>query len=521
MRDPLCVGDASDLSPLELEPGSVRCTITSPPYWDLKTYADGDAREIGCGQSKPEYLEAVGRVLEQVSKLSREDGVLWLVADTIRDRTKVSSGLAELTPLPFELAQVARENDWRLQEIVIWKKDKTLPYSGQGKLRNLMEYVLFFTRSGDFIHRPFRCAERHLPQAEWLAGWPERYHPLGRRPSNVWEIDLDTQGNWDHVTVGRHACPFPQELVAKCIELSTEKGDIVLDPFAGIGTVVAQAIAMGRRGAGMELNPTNVATFREQVLPVFQKEWEAEAEQRRLARADQRNEAALIMRLRLLKAGKELLRAVQRVANSRADDHPAARVERIVVLGSPDIGTGIDVDAGTICRAGGTLLLIGELDSAEQDVLREELNRLLGAAPFTTFGLEFEVDTVTVAELARRTNVDSLLEFGLSRHGAYTAPLDERLFDAPPPLVTDISLQTAVQGDGQSELGRAQKRGERQLLSSELAGGYSLEVIAQRIGVSQVELRQLLIEHRLLEKPQSFAVALPGQLTMPPETPLP
>jgi DNA modification methylase len=520
MRDPLCVGDASDLSPLGLRPGSVRCTITSPPYWDLKTYADGDPREIGCGQSKPEYLDAVGSVLGQVFELSREDGVLWLVADTFRDRTKVSSGLAELMPLPFELAQVAREKGWRLQEIVIWKKDKTLPYSGQGKLRNLMEYVLFFTRSADFLHRPFRCAERHLPQAQWLAGWPERYHPLGRRPSNVWEIDLDTQGNWDHAAVGRHACPFPQGLVANCIELTTDKGDIVLDPFAGIGTVVAQAIAMGRRGVGMELNPSNVATFQEQVLPVFQKDWEADAEQRRLARADQRNEAALIMRLRLLKAGKELLRAVQRLANVRPDDHPAARVERVVVLGAPDIGTGVDVDDGTVCRAGGTLLLIGELESAEQDVLREELDKLLGAPPFTIFGIEFQADTVTAAELAQRTDVDSLVEFGLSRHGAYTAPLDERLFDAPPRLVTDIGLQTAVQGDGESELDRAHKRGERQLLASELAAGYSLEVIAQRVGVPQAELRKLLIEHQLLEEPQSFAVSLPGQLTMPPETPL-
>jgi DNA modification methylase len=520
MRDPLCVGDARDLSSLGLQPGSVRCTITSPPYWELKTYADGDDREIGCDQSKQDYLDAVGLVLEQVAELTREDGVLWLVADTIRDRTDVSSGLAELTPLPFELAAVARSKGWRFQEVVVWHKDKTLPYSGQGKLRNLMEYVLFFTRSGDFLHRPFRCTERHLPRAEWLAGWPERYHPLGLRPPNVWKINLDTQGMWDHLA-GRHACPFPQELVARCIELTSDKGDIVLDPFAGIGTVVAQAIAMGRSGVGMELHPANVETFQDHVLPEFQKNWEADAEKRRLERADQRNEAELIMRLRLLKAGKELLRAVQRLANARADGHPTAQVERVVVLGSPDLGTGVDIDAGTVCRAGGTLLLIGELEPAEQDILREELDRLLSAPPFTTFGIEFKADTVTAAELAQRTDVGSLLEFGLSRKGAFTAPLDDQLFESPPQLVTDLSLPTAVPGDSETELIRARKRGERQLLASELAAGHTMEVIAQRIGVPQAELRQLLIEHGLLEKPQSFAVSLPGQPAMPPETQLP
>jgi DNA modification methylase len=516
MRDPLCVGDARNLSSLGLQPGSVRCTITSPPYWDLKTYADEDAREIGFRQSKQEYLDAVGLVLEQVAELSREDGVLWLVADTLRDRSNVSSGLAEMTLLPFELAEVARGKGWRLQDVVIWHKDKTLPYSGQGKLRNLIEYVLFFTRSGDFLHRPFRCTERHIPKAEWLAGWPDRYHPLGLRLSNVWEIDLDTQGNWDHAAAGRHACPFPQELVARCIELTTDKGDIVLDPFAGIGTVVAQAIAMGRSGVGMELHPANVETFQAHVLPEFQKNWEADAEKRRLERADQRNEAELIMRLRLLKAGKELLKAVQRLANARADGHPAAQVERVVVLGSSKLGTEIDVDAGTICRAGGDLLLVGEMEPAEQVQLREELSALRKVPPFTTFGIEFEADTVTPDELAKRTDVSHLLEFGLSRHGAFTAPLDEHLFDSPPQLLTDLQLLIAVPGDRVTELERARKRGERQLLTSELSAGHSLEMIAQRVGVSQAELRKLLIEHQLLDKPESFAVSLPGQLIMQP-----
>jgi DNA modification methylase len=517
-EDPLYQGDARDLSALGLEPGSVRCIITSPPYWDLKIYSD-DPREIGSAQeTKEQYLESVGDVLGQLAELSREDGVLWLVADTMRERKKGSSGLTELTPLPFELAEVARAKGWRFQDVIVWHKDKTLPYSGQGKLRNLMEYVLFLTRSEDFLHRPFRRTERHLPEAKWLAGWPERYHPLGLRPSNVWPIKLDTQGNWDNVP-GRHACPFPQELVARCIELTSDKGDIVLDPFSGIGTVVAQAIAMGRRGIGMELNPANIATFHDHVLPEFQREWEAEAEQRRLARADQRNEAELIMRLRLLKAGRELLKAVQRLANSRADGHPAGQIERVAVLASPELGTGIDVDAGTICRAGGTLLLIGELDLAERKRVREDIDPLLQASPFTTYGIEYEVEIATPSGLVELVGEQELREFGLSRHGAFTAPLDERLFDSPPQLVTNINLPTAVQGDGESEFDRARKRGERQLLTSELAAGHTLEVIAQRVGLPQARLRELMMEHQLLEKPQSFAISLPGQLTTLPVTP--
>jgi hypothetical protein len=320
---------------------------------------------------------------------------------------------------------------------------------------------------------------------------------------------------------GRHACPFPQELVARCIELTTDKGDIVLDPFAGIGTVVAQAIAMGRSGLGVELNPDNVKTFHDHVLPEFQKSWEADAAKRRLEREDQRDEATLIMKLRLLKAGKELLRATQRLANARAESHPAGQIERVVVLASPELASSMDIDAGTICRAGGRLLLVGELDAAGQGQLREELAGLLSAAPFTTFGIRFEADTVTAKELAGLCDLEKLVEFGLSRRGAFTAPLDERLFDSPPQLITDIELPTAIAGDNDTELDRARMEGERRLLASELAAGHPLKAIAQRVGLPQAALQELLIEHELVEKPQSFAVSLPGQEVMLPETQLP
>jgi hypothetical protein len=508
-------GDARDLSVLSLTAGSVRCTITSPPYWHLKRYAEHeDEREIGIEQDKQDYLGDVGRVLSQVYDLTREDGVLWLVADTMRDRTNTPAGLAEIMPLPFELAAVARKAGWRFQDIVIWEKNKTLPYSGQGKLRNLIEYVLFFTRGTAFTHRPYRCAEQHLPGATWLAGWPERYHPLGKRPSNVWKFRLDTQGMWKQAAA-RHACPFPQALVAQCIDLTTDSGDIVLDPFAGIGTVVAQAIAMGRNGVGLELNPTNVHTFHEQVLPDFQRRWEAEAEVRRLKRADQRVEAQLIMRLRLLKAGKEMHRALKRLAGASAE-HPAASVRTVVALQGERLGEIIELDEGLVERRGRLLVVV---ERPEAKTLLGEARALLETSAFTSLGIELDLDVVTHAELSERTDA-KLQEFSLSRQGAFTSPIDPRLFDAPA-LLTDVELEPAVNGEPETELDRARERGELELLRAELTAGRSLPVIARRIGVTQVKLRELLLAHGLLEEPKSFAVSLPDQLTIEPPTPSP
>ena len=51
----------------------------------------------------------------------------------------------------------------------------------------------------------------------------------------------------------RHICPLQLEVIQRCIELWTNPNDIVLDPFAGIGSSPYVAVTLGRRGIGFEL----------------------------------------------------------------------------------------------------------------------------------------------------------------------------------------------------------------------------------------------------------------------------
>lgn len=507
------VGDARQLQEQDIALESVDCIITSPPYWRLKRYAEGDEREIGFGHTRSEYLEAVGEVLEQCLDVTKPTGVLWLVVDTLRENSR-RPGPGELVPLPFELAEVARSKGWRFQDVVIWEKNKTLPYSGTGKLRNLIEYVLFFTKSQEFKHRPYRCAERHLPNAEWLAGWPERYHPLGRRPANIWQIDIDTQGMWDH-SQRLHFCPFPQELVARCIDLTTDKGDVVLDPFAGIGTVPAQAIAMGRDGRGIELNPDFVEVFEQRVLSEFQASWEAQAEHRRLSRADQLEEALTIFKIRLLKAGKELSRAIDRLAQGTSRSHPADAVESVVAVEPPDLAGYVDIDEGWIGRPPARLVVLASLSDEQKSQLASELAELLGKPPFTTFGLEITLELESPDVLLDPPDeLSTILEFGQSRNGAFTSPLDPRLFPEKPRLLTTVELTTMLYADRHTPLEEVRRTAERKLLQREIASGADLAEIAMRVGLPQADLQKKLVEYELVDQPRSFAIALPNQLAV-------
>ena len=77
-------------------------------------------------------------------------------------------------------------------------------------------------------------------------------NPRGKNPSNVWEIATRAHYGNEHFAI------FPEELVEIIIKFATEKGDYVLDPFAGRGTTGIAAVALGRKFVGIDLYMKNV-----------------------------------------------------------------------------------------------------------------------------------------------------------------------------------------------------------------------------------------------------------------------
>jgi DNA modification methylase len=53
----------------------------------------------------------------------------------------------------------------------------------------------------------------------------------------------------------RHICPLQIDVIERCLTLYSNPGDLVLDPFNGIGSTGYQAVKMGRKYIGIELKP--------------------------------------------------------------------------------------------------------------------------------------------------------------------------------------------------------------------------------------------------------------------------
>lgn len=279
----------------------VDVVITSPPYADLKDY--GSTNQIGHGQDyEKEYLPALKDVFQQCFDVTKETGSMWIVVDSFRKG-------GEVEMLPFKLAALCQEIGWKWSDVIIWDKGKTLPWSHKGRLRKIFEYVLFFTKSPRHKYYIDRIKDPDSLK-EWWVKYPERYALKGKVPANIWSIPIPVQGSWAPNPI-KHACPFPPQLVERMLLLTTDKKDLVLDPFSGSGVVLAQALCMGRRYIGFELNPDYVERFKNNVLPSIRKR--SEAARKEMLQAERRSKEfeGKLRKLRLLKYPKAILKALR------------------------------------------------------------------------------------------------------------------------------------------------------------------------------------------------------------------
>lgn len=99
---------------------------------------------------------------------------------------------------------------------------------------------IIWDRRGTSGHANRRC--RMSDERIFQIGKPHKFNDMGY--TTVWQI-LPSKN------IG-HVCSFPDELVRRCILMSTEEGDIVFDPFLGSGTTAIVAKNLNRQFIGIE-----------------------------------------------------------------------------------------------------------------------------------------------------------------------------------------------------------------------------------------------------------------------------
>jgi DNA modification methylase len=283
-----------------LAPESVRLVVTSIPFSNLFMYSGknedvGNSWDPGTDSRQSHFGLHMRFFAEQLHRVMRPGCVVAIHVQQLV-ATKVQHGY--MGRRNFRDATIAimerdpeRPDDRRFDfvgEIVVPKNPQRIAQAQ--KLHSLLfvtgmrdgrrlapavnDYVLLFAKPGDdgepvpCLHDPNKNPNGWLSKNEWI-----------RDASGVWDDiqETDVLEGWKGARDEgdeKHVCPLQTEIPRRLIRLYTNRGDVVMDPFTGIGTVPNVALELERRAYGFELKESyhrqalkNAAKARQAVTP--------------------------------------------------------------------------------------------------------------------------------------------------------------------------------------------------------------------------------------------------------------
>lgn len=226
----ILTGDCLEILPT-LPKASVQMVFLDPPYNIGLDYGNGTKADQ---LSPAKYLSQMERLLTHCIDLLTPSGSLWFL---ISERWADHIGLMLSDRLPRRNRIIWRETFGQYRE----------DQFGPGH-RHLFWHVM------DRKQSPFYADEIRIESQRMRNGDTRAKGP--RVPDDVWEIPRLVGTAKERL--GEHPCQLPETLIERVIRCSTQKGDLVLDPTAGSGTILRCAQRLERRSIGIEQQPAFV-----------------------------------------------------------------------------------------------------------------------------------------------------------------------------------------------------------------------------------------------------------------------
>jgi len=156
-----------------LPDNSIDCCVTSPPYFGLRDY--GTAEQIGLEETPELFIDALVQVFEQVKRVLKKEGTLWLnLGDTynaykantgdtafagMSGRPTHKKGLTttslknkDLIGIPWMAAFALRSAGWYLRQDIIWHKPNPMPESVTDRCTKSHEYIFLLSKSPKYYY---------------------------------------------------------------------------------------------------------------------------------------------------------------------------------------------------------------------------------------------------------------------------------------------------------------------------------------------------------------------------------
>ena len=244
---------------------SVDLIFTSPPYADRRATTYG-------GVKPDEYVDWFIPIAVELQRVLKPSGTFVL-------NIKEPALNGERHTYVMELILEMRNCGWLWTEEFVWHKKNCYPGKWPNRFRDSWERLLQFNKAKKFKMNQEAVM---VPVGDWYdsrmknlsdtdkvrdeskvgSGFGKKIDNwLGRQmvyPTNVLHGATEC-GNRSHSAV------FPYWLPEWFINLFTDPGDVVLDPFAGSGTTLFAALDLGRDAIGVEIHPPYLSKMQEQL----------------------------------------------------------------------------------------------------------------------------------------------------------------------------------------------------------------------------------------------------------------
>jgi DNA modification methylase len=255
LRNTVGQGDCAELIE-DMPAASVDLIFTSPPYFNARPeYSEYEEYE--------QYLLKMRQVIRRAHRVLNEGRFFVMNTAPVLLRRASRNESSRRIAVPFDLHRIFVEEGFDFIDDIIWVKLEGAGWAtGRGRRfaadRNPLQYKAVPVTEYVLVYRK---------RTDVLIDWHIRNHPdqdlvtvskIGDdyERTNIWRIQPNTNS--------AHPAAFPLELAKKVISYYSFKGDVIMDPFAGSGTVGAAASLLGRRFVLFEINPEYIKILQEE-----------------------------------------------------------------------------------------------------------------------------------------------------------------------------------------------------------------------------------------------------------------
>jgi len=241
----------------EIKDGSVQTIFTSPPYWNKRKYSNRSS--LGEEKNPEDFIVNLTDHLQDCYRVLNKKGSFFLnLGDTFLK--------GNLQNIPHKVAINLQERGWILRNTIIWSKTNPKPSSSKSNLCPSYEYIFHFVKDNDYLYKLTLAPLKDSTNASL----PPRHKSLklgkvssspyipreGKNMGDYWSEDIVRTAVVNQkltLNNNEHPAPFNENIVTLPILQTSNEGDLVLDPFMGIGTTGKIANKLNRKFIGYDV----------------------------------------------------------------------------------------------------------------------------------------------------------------------------------------------------------------------------------------------------------------------------